>query len=66
MSGLMGLESVNVTDLYAQNVKYYNELAGEKIKFDLLKLYFGEDYVINEGEQGDVVYLVDTGELAKL
>lgn len=49
MKDIKGFESDNfVSDLYAQNVKYYNEQAGEELEFDLLSLYFGEDYKINE------------------
>lgn len=39
---------LDVVSLYQKNIDYYNALAGEEPEFDLLKLYFGEDYKIND------------------
>ena len=39
---------IDVVSLYQKNIDYYNNLAGEEPKFDLLRLYFGEDYKIND------------------
>lgn len=41
-------KDLDVVGLYQKNIDYYNDLAGEEPKFDLLKLYFGEDYKIND------------------
>ena len=54
-----------VSDLYEQNINYYNNLAGEEVKFDLLRLYFGEDYVINDRitiHQPTIQDILDLGE----
>lgn len=39
---------IDVVSLYQKNIDYYNNLAGEDPEFDLLRLYFGEDYIIDD------------------
>ena len=41
-------KDIDVVGLYQKNIDYYNALAGEEPKFDLLRLYFGEEYKIND------------------
>lgn len=42
------LDTEAVVDLFQSNAEYYEKLAGEAPEFDLLRLYFGEDYKIND------------------
>lgn len=42
-----GIQSELLTDIFSKNVEYYNSIAGEDPEFDLLRLYFGEDYVVD-------------------
>lgn len=56
---------LDVVSLYQKNIDYYNNLAGEKPKYDLLKLYFGEDYKINDKitiHQPTIQNILDMGE----
>ena len=48
--GLNGreFESSEVVDFYSQTMEYYKTQAGEEPEFDLLNLYFGEDYWVND------------------
>ena len=64
MAELKG-NDIDVVSLYQKNIDYYNELAGEEPKFDLLGLYFGEDYKINDFitiHQPTVQNVIDMGE----
>lgn len=59
------LSSQEITDLYKQNIDYYNKIAGEELEFDLLRLYFGEDYQINDKifiRQPTIQDIIDMGE----
>ena len=67
MDGLNGkeLQSDFISDMFKQNVEYYKKIAGEEPEFDLLKLYFGEDYIVNEHiiiRQPTIQNIIDMGE----
>ena len=67
MDGLKGkeLQSNFVADMFSKNVEYYQNIAGEEPEFDLLKLYFGEDYVVNDKiiiHQPTIQDILDMGE----
>lgn len=58
-------KDLDVVGLYQKNIDYYNALAGDEPKFDLLKLYFGEDYKINDRitiHQPTIQDVLDMGE----
>lgn len=67
MNGLNGkeLDSDFVANMYSQNVDYYEKLIGEPPEFDLLRLYFGEDYKVNDRiiiHQPSIQDILDIGE----
>lgn len=67
MNGLNGreLDTNLIADMYSKNVKYYQDLKGEEPEFDLLRLYFGEDYKINDKiiiHQPSIQTILDMGE----
>lgn len=56
----------DVENLYQQNVDYYSKLVENKDdEFDLLRLYFGEDYYVNDRiiiKQPTIQNIIDLGE----
>ena len=59
------LDTNDVSELYQKNIEYYEKLAGEPVEFDLLRLYFGEDYVVNDVitiHQPTIQDIIDMGE----
>lgn len=59
------LDSQYVENLFQKNIDYYNKLAGEEPEFDLLRLYFGEDYRVNDKiviHQPHIQDILDMGE----
>ncbi len=42
------LSSSEVTSLYQKNIDYYKSITKDEPQFDLLRLYFGEDYIVND------------------
>ncbi len=59
------LDSDDVASLYDKNIKYYEQFIGDTPEFDLLRLYFGEDYVVNERitiHQPTIQDIIDIGE----
>lgn len=67
VDGLNGreLDSQDVEGLFQKNIDYYNKLAGEEPEFDLLRLYFGEDYRVNDDiviHQPTIQNVIDMGE----
>lgn len=43
-----GLATDVAVNIFNQNADYYKAMSGEELEFDLLRLYFGEDYEIND------------------
>ena len=67
MDGLKGkeLQTNMVVDMFSKNIEYYQKLAGNEPEFDLLRLYFGEDYKIDEKiiiHQPTIQDILDMGE----
>ena len=67
IEGLNGRDNIidDVEGLYQKNIDYYNSIAEEKPEFDLLRLYFGEDYKINDKiiiHQPTIQDIIDMGE----
>lgn len=61
------LDTNDVSELYQKNIEYYEKLAGEPVEFDLLRLYFGEDYIVNDFitiHQPTIQDIIDMGEAA--
>ncbi len=59
------LSTSDISNLYEQNIAYYNSITGDAPKFDLLRLYFGEDYQINKDiiiRQPTIQDILDMGE----
>lgn len=67
IEGLNGKdEFINVKSLFKQNVDYYTKQAEKyNVDFDFLRLYFGEDYQVNEHiviHQPTIQTIIDMGE----
>lgn len=60
-----GLSSFDVESIYQQNIDYYSAISNEVPNFDLLRLYFGEDYKVNDKiiiRQPTIQDILDMGE----
>ena len=60
-----GLSTDVAVNIFNQNTEYFKALAGEELEFDLLRLYFGEDYKINDRiiiRQPTLQDVIDLGE----
>lgn len=59
------LNTDDVSHLFDKNIEYYEQLTGHTPEFDLLKLYFGEDYIVNDRitiHQPSIQNIIDIGE----
>lgn len=59
------LSSQDIEGLYQQNIDYYKSQIGDIPEYDLLSLYFGEDYIVNDRitiSQPTIQNIIDMGE----
>lgn len=59
------LDSQDLSSIFDKNIEYYEKLTSPPPKFDLLRLYFGEDYVVNDKiviHQPSIQDIIDIGE----